>query len=163
VETVDLPDLVEPSVRLLQEIRYTGLIEIEYKRDPRDGTFKLLDMNPRVWGWHTLCARAGVDFPWLLWLMVSGQDVPRCSARPGIGWLRLTTDTPTSLREMLSGRMPVRDYMRSFRVPRESAIFAWDDPLPGLAELPVLVYMLLHRTMHKNSAANGHEASRVAF
>ena len=76
VETVDCQELVDPSVRLLREMRYTGLIEIEYKRDQRDGVFKLLDMNPRVWGWHSLCPRAGVDFPWLLWLLVCDRDVP---------------------------------------------------------------------------------------
>ncbi len=90
VETVDCPEVVEPSLRLLREIGYTGLIEIEYKRDPRDGVLKLLDMNPRLWGWHTLCARAGVDFPWLLWLLVSGERLPARRPRAGVGWLRFT-------------------------------------------------------------------------
>jgi hypothetical protein len=31
------------------------------------------------------------------------------------------------------------------RWPRESAIFAWDDPLPGLLEVPVLTYVLARR------------------
>src|SRR6185295_5416902 len=59
VETVDCPAVVGPSVRLLSELRWTGLVEVEFKRDSRDGRFKLLDVNPRVWGWHTLCGRAG--------------------------------------------------------------------------------------------------------
>ncbi|PYT21377.1 MAG: hypothetical protein DMG57_38840 [Acidobacteria bacterium] len=57
-------------------MRFTGLVEIEFKRDSRDGKFKVLDMNPRVWGWHTLCGRAGVDFPYLTWLLVRGEPVP---------------------------------------------------------------------------------------
>jgi D-aspartate ligase len=148
VETVDCPDIIEPSLRLLRELRYTGLIEIEYKRDSRDGVLKVLDMNPRVWGWHTLCGRAGVDFPWLLWLLVNGEEVPPLEARLGVGWLRLTTDTPTALRELAARRLGIRDYARSLRRPRESAIFAWDDPLPGLAELPVLAYVLTRRLLH---------------
>jgi predicted ATP-grasp superfamily ATP-dependent carboligase len=145
VETVDCPEVVEPSLRLLAEIGYTGLIEIEYKRDPRDGELKLLDMNPRLWGWHSLCARAGVDFPWLQWLMISGQPLPAAHARSGIGWRRLTTDTPTAVRQLLARRLSLRDYARSLRWPRESAIFAWDDPLPGLLEVPVLTYVLARR------------------
>jgi predicted ATP-grasp superfamily ATP-dependent carboligase len=147
VETIDCPEIVEPSLRMLRAIRYTGLIEVEYKRDPRDGVMKLLDLNPRVWGWHTLCGRAGVDFSHLLWLMVSGEPVPRARARPGVGWLRFTTDTPTALKELFGGRLPVRDYARSLLRPRESAIFAWDDPLPGLSELPVLAYVLSRRVL----------------
>lgn len=62
VESVDEPGLIEPSLRLLQEMKMDGLVEIEYKFDRRDGRFKLLDINPRVWGWHSLCQGAGVDF-----------------------------------------------------------------------------------------------------
>jgi predicted ATP-grasp superfamily ATP-dependent carboligase len=148
VETVDCPEVVAPSLALLREIGYTGLIEIEYKRDPRDGVVKLLDMNPRLWGWHSLCGRAGVDFPWLLWLMVCGEPLPGSCASPGIGWLRFTTDAPTAVRQLLGRRLGVREYARSLRGPRESAIFAWDDPLPGLLEVPVLTYVMARRLLH---------------
>jgi D-aspartate ligase len=147
VETVVCEEVVEPSLHLLRELGYTGLIELEYKRDRRDGVLKLLDMNPRVWGWHTLCVRAGVDFPWLLWLLVSGGKIPATRAQPGVGWLRLCTDTPTAIKEMLGRRLPLREYARSLRRPRESAIFAWDDPAPGLAEVPVLAYVLARRLL----------------
>jgi D-aspartate ligase len=147
VETVECPEIVAPSLRMLREIRYTGLIEIEYKRDPRDGVLKVLDMNPRVWGWHSLCARAGVDFPYLLWLLASGRPVPPTRARAGVGWMRLTTDTPTALKELIARRLSPRDYLRSLGRPRESAIFAWDDPLPGLCEMPVMAYVLCRRVL----------------
>jgi predicted ATP-grasp superfamily ATP-dependent carboligase len=147
VETVECPEIEAPSRRLLAGMRFTGLIECEYKRDPRDGVFKLLDVNPRVWGWHTLCGRAGVDFPWLLWQMVRGDEVPATSPQPGVGWLRLTTDTPTALRELAGRRLPWQEYARSLRAPRESAIHAWDDPLPGVSELPVLAYVLGRRLL----------------
>ena len=147
VETVECPELVEPSLRLLRELRFDGLIEVEFKRDPRDGVLKVLDMNPRVWGWHSLCGRAGVDFPYLLWLLVSGERVPATRARAGVGWLRLTTDTPTALKELASRRLPLREYLRSLRPPRERAIFAWDDPLPGLAELPLVALLLFRRLL----------------
>jgi D-aspartate ligase len=148
VETVDCPEVLEPSLRLVSELRYTGLIEVEYKRDPRDGVLKLLDINPRVWGWHTLCGKAGVDFPWLLWLLARGEDVPSPRARSGVRWLRFTTDTPTAVKELLGRRLSVRDYARSLRRPRESAIFAWDDPVPGLVEVPVLAYVAARRVLH---------------
>jgi len=142
VETVDCAEIVDPSCRLLRWLRYTGLIELEFKRDSRDGRLKLLDMNPRLWGWHTLCTRAGVDFPYLLWLLACRRPLPATCARPGIGWLRLTTDTPTAVKELARGRLRLGDYARSWWGPRERAIFAWDDPLPGLAELPLVAYVL---------------------
>src|SRR5207247_1403581 len=62
VETVDLPLLEELSQRFLRAIDYYGLVELEYKLDPRDRQFKLLDVNARTWGYHTLGLKAGVDF-----------------------------------------------------------------------------------------------------
>ena len=67
VETVDLPELERPSLRFLAAIDFYGLVELEYKRDHRDGAFKLLDVNARTWGYHSLGMAAGVDFPYLLY------------------------------------------------------------------------------------------------
>lgn len=142
VETVDVPEVVAPSRRLLAHVGFTGLVEVEYKLDARDGRYKLLDINPRVWGWHTLCGAAGMDFSWLLWLFVNGERLPAAAARNGVGWLRLTTDLPTALGEMARGRLRVRTYLRSLRGPRESAIFSPDDPLPGLLEVPLMLQLL---------------------
>ena len=147
VESIDCPEVIEPSQRLLRELRYSGLIEIEYKRDPADGVLKLLDMNPRVWGWHTLCARAGVDFPWLQWLMATGECVPTTRPRPGAAWIRLSTDTLSAVSDLFARRLGIREYARSLLQRKERAIFAWDDPLPGLAEMPVLAYVLARRLL----------------
>ena len=145
VETADLPDVEAPARALLEEIGYTGLVEVEFKRDPRDGRCKLLDVNPRVWGWHTLCARAGIDFTYLAWRLARGESVPSSTARTGVRWSRLSTDLPTVVTEIRHGRLSVREYLRSLRGPRERAIFARDDPLPGLLELPLLASVLARR------------------
>ncbi|HEV7640860.1 MAG TPA: ATP-grasp domain-containing protein [Gaiellaceae bacterium] len=145
VETAHLPDVEEPARALLEHIGYTGLVEVEFKRDPRDGRCKLLDVNPRVWGWHTLGARAGVDFAYLAWRLARGETVPASTPRPGVRWTRLSTDLPTVLQEIRRGRLSVRDYLRSLSGPREHAIFARDDPLPGLLELPLLASLVARR------------------
>jgi D-aspartate ligase len=147
VETIAEPELGGLSQRLLGEISFTGLVEVEFKRDPRDGAFKLLDVNPRVWGWHSLCQRAGVDFPFLAWRLARSEPVPRSSAAVGVRWLRLSTDLPTSLREIARGRLSLRTYFGSLRGPRESAIFARDDPLPALLEFPMLAGVLARRLL----------------
>jgi len=36
---------------------------VEFKRDPRDGKFKLMEINPRLWQWHGLAAACGIDLP----------------------------------------------------------------------------------------------------
>jgi D-aspartate ligase len=140
VETVDMPELIEPAERLLAAVQFHGLAEVEFKRDPRNGQFKVLDINPRVWGWHTLSKRAGIDFPYLLWLLARGEPVPHLRGRAGERWVHLSADLRIAIEEILGGQLSWWDYLRSIRGPLESALFSWDDPLPGLLDLPLFAY-----------------------
>jgi predicted ATP-grasp superfamily ATP-dependent carboligase len=140
VETLDVPEIVAPSRRLLAAIRYTGLVEVEYKFDARDGRYKLLDINPRLWTWAPLGARAGIDFPYLLWQMITGAAVQEQTGRPGVRWVRMSTDVPAAIHEMVRGRLTLGAYVRSLRSPIEFSVMALDDPLPGLVEVPLFAY-----------------------
>jgi D-aspartate ligase len=57
----------------------------------------------------------------------------------------MTTDLPAALEEVRRGTLSVRDYLRSLRPPLESAIFARDDPLPGVLEVPLMVAVAVRR------------------
>jgi D-aspartate ligase len=152
VETVEeLQQVVEPAVRLLAAMRFTGLIEVEFKRDPRDGKFKVLDMNPRAWGWHTLCGRAGVDFPYLAWLLAKGESVPQTRGRAGERWIRMGADLPMAIQEILRGRLSFWSYIKSLRGSLECAMFAWDDPVPGLLGLPLFAVMAGKRFLQRKA------------
>ncbi len=94
VETLDIPLLEELSERFLRAIDYYGLVEVEYKLDPRDGQYKLLDVNARTWGYHSLGARAGVDFSYMLYEDQVGLPVAPKRGEPGLAWVRTTTDFP---------------------------------------------------------------------
>jgi D-aspartate ligase len=145
VETVELPELEEPSLRFLRAIDYYGLVEVEYKRDPRDGAYKLLDVNARTWGYHTLGQRAGVDFPYLLFADQVELPLEPCRTEAGIRWIRLVTDLPTALLEIARGRLGWRSYLRSLRRTNVESVFSRDDPWPGLAELALLPYLFVRR------------------
>ena len=144
VETVELPELETLSQRFLEAIGYYGLVEVEYKLDERDGRFKLLDVNARTWGYHTLGERAGVDFPYLLFADQVGLPVEPGRSRAGVSWIRLVTDLPTGAAELFAGRLRLREYLRTLRADTE-AVFSRDDPLPGLVELVLLPYLAVRR------------------
>jgi D-aspartate ligase len=139
VYTAEIADIEAASIALVAEMRFTGLVEVEFKRDASDGKAKLLDINPRVWGWQSLGARAGVDFVDLLWRLLHGEAFEPVRGRVGVGWVRGSTDAATCAREMIGGRLSPRSYLESFRGPRERAMFALDDPLPGVLDAPLLM------------------------
>jgi len=145
VETVDVPILEELSERFLREINYYGLVELEYKLDPRDGQYKLLDVNARTWGYHSLGASAGVDFSYLLYADQLGLPVEECKGKPGVAWVRTTTDIPATITALLGGDIDFRDYFRSLRNCHVEAVFTPEDPLPGLAEIVLIPYLAIKR------------------
>jgi predicted ATP-grasp superfamily ATP-dependent carboligase len=147
VESISAPDVAHAARRLIEGMRYTGLVEIEFKRDVRDGSPKLLDINARVWGWHSIGARAGVDFPYLEWRMLQGEPVPETHAQEGVRWMRMATDVPTVAREIFTGRMTVSSYLASLRGPLEHAMIARDDPLPGIADVPLTAVVQVRRRL----------------
>jgi len=158
VETFNVPEIIAPSERLLSAIHYTGIVEVEYKFDARNGRYKLLDINPRLWTWSPLGARAGMDFPYLLWQMMQGKPVARQTAPAGVRWVRMSTDVPAAFHEILRGRLNLRSYFRSLRGPRQFALVAADDPLPGLMDLPIFAFKHIYNTfanLRKTAAVAG--------
>ena len=68
----------------------------------------------------------------------------------GVKWRRLSWDLVTLANDLFHGRLAVRDYIASFGGPRVAAIFAADDPLPGLFEIPLLAFILCSRLARGN-------------
>jgi D-aspartate ligase len=145
VETIDEPLLEEFSERFLRAIDYYGLVEIEYKLDPRDGEYKLLDVNARTWGYHALGAKSGVDFSYMLYADQIGEPVLTSKAVPGMAWIRMTTDLPAAAVALLHGELGFKSYLRSLRDCDLDAVFCLSDPAPGLAEVLLIPYLAIKR------------------
>jgi D-aspartate ligase len=145
VETIDLPALEALSQRFLRAIDYYGLVEVEFKLDPRDGQFKLLDVNARTWGYHALGIEAGVDFAGLLYSDQLAQSVEPCRGRAGVSWVRLLTDIPTGCLDVAAGRLRARDFWHSLRHFHTEAVFAREDIVPSLVEFALIPYLTLKR------------------
>jgi D-aspartate ligase len=141
VETIECPEVEELSERFLRAINYYGLVEVEFKKDPRDGKLKLLDVNARTWGFHTLGSAAGVDFPYLLYADQIGIATQPSRAQAGVGWLRAVTDVPTVISDLWDNELDLDTYWRSLRSTRTESVFCLKDPLPSVAEIAMLPYL----------------------
>jgi len=144
-ELVDIPKMREIAEKFLGLIGYYGFAEVEFMQDTRDGSLKLIEVNPRVWGWHTLAIAAGVDMPYLLYQDAIGEGIDMQVPRDQMKWVRLMTDIPTVLKESIKGRYRIGDYLKSMKGKKEFAVFALNDPLPFFVELALIPYMLKKR------------------
>jgi D-aspartate ligase len=124
-EAVWVESLVETALRLLREFRFHGLSQVEFKRDDRDGRFKLMEINPRLWQWHGLAAACGVDLPQIAYADLVGE-APSDARMNGDGKRWAIT--------LLPGERPVFQ-----RPPYVDAVWALDDPKPALVHLARVV------------------------
>ncbi|MFX0194926.1 MAG: ATP-grasp domain-containing protein [Candidatus Hodarchaeota archaeon] len=144
-EVVDIPELRNISQKFLSLIDFYGIAEVEFMQDPRDGKYKLIEVNPRVWGWHTLAISVGVDLPYLLYQDMIGEQIRVQPPSNHVKWVRLITDTPTVFLEIAKGNMRIREYAASMRGKKEFAVFAFDDPLPFFIEIAMIPYLWMRR------------------
>lgn len=140
VESIEQSEVEELACRLLKSLNYTGVIEIEFKHDRRDGQYKLLDVNGRFWTWNGLGALAGVDFPYLAWRQAMGMSVSPARAQTGMAWMHSSRDIMAAYGEITAGSLTLGQYLKSFRKRLAFANFAFDDPMPAIVELPVAAW-----------------------
>ncbi|MFC1717379.1 ATP-grasp domain-containing protein [Candidatus Poribacteria bacterium] len=77
--------LEDAAKRLLDHLEWHGVAMVEFKYDPESKKYWLIEVNPRFWGSLALAVAAGVDFPWLLYLMATEGDVePVLSYQTGV-------------------------------------------------------------------------------
>ena len=114
-------------------------------KDPNSNQYKLLEVNPRIWGWHTLAIAARVDLPYLLYLDMLGEKIEIPIPIEKMKWVRLTTDIPTVFIEIVKGNMNIRDYFTSMKGKKEFALFSLGDPLPFIAEIAMIPYLWMKR------------------
>jgi D-aspartate ligase len=149
VETIASPEIEQAAGRFLHSLDYSGLVEIEFKFDARDGSYKMLDVNARVWTWIALGAAAGIDFPLMQWRLAIGGQVAPAAARLGVTWRYLPRDLVAATQAMLAGTLSPFACARSLRHAQASAVFAPDDPLPGLFDLPLVAARLFKRRLRR--------------
>lgn len=156
VEAFEVPDILDDARKLLAYMRLTGMVEVEFKRDPRTRVNKLLDINVRPWGWHTLTIACGLDFPYMQYCDILGLPQPPATPRVNYRWLRAITDIPAGAQEIRAGLTTPRAYLRSLIAGRTTySVFAWSDPLPALMDAGSVAV----RAMRPKRAASAHAAA----
>jgi predicted ATP-grasp superfamily ATP-dependent carboligase len=139
-------EIEDNAIRFLKGIGYFGLSEVEFMYDPDDSTFKLIEVNPRTWKWHTISNKLNVNF---IRIMTSYLDGSEFKSQGGgdakVGWIETITDTYVVLGEILRGRMNFSQYFRSLKMVKEFACFDWRDPLPALGYVALLPYLMFSR------------------
>lgn len=139
------PEVERESRRVLAAMRYTGLAEVEWKRDPRDGALKFLEVNARCWGWHSLSASVVGNLSKLLLDVLDGRPVEPVSPRYGARWVKHVTDLPVAWHLWWRKELSAREYWRSLRRPVVCCEWERGDPWPFFLQWLLVPYLMVKR------------------
>jgi len=104
--------------RWLRSLGYSGICEIEMKRDSRDGRIKMIEANPRLTGGGDAAPYAGVDVCWLHYLDLVGRPVsPVGSSGRDFRHVMLRPDLSTIIAYRRAGLISWTDVLRSYKPP----------------------------------------------
>lgn len=135
----EISEVMEPGRRLLGALGFSGYACTEFKRDPRNGIYKLMEVNAR----HNLSTRlaidCGIDFPWLQYRhLVDGVPPSALPYRKEVYWIDLVRDIGYSARYLRQEHYPLSAYLRPYLHAHVFAIFDWQDPRPFSRRLAFL-------------------------
>ena len=130
-ESVWAPEFADAGVRLLQELGFHGVSQVESKRDARDGKYKLMEINARHWLWHSLATACGVDLSLVAYKDAIGEPFEAPRQTDGKKWMLATKDLPDTLRETLHRQMSPLEWARSLPGTTTDGLYSWRDPVPG--------------------------------
>jgi D-aspartate ligase len=133
IQRVQEPILEEITTSLMRKINFYGIVDAEFKRDPRDGHFKFIEVNPRVWMQNSFPARYGCNLPYLAYLDSISTPLQENTSTPqhqAIKWVYFLEDIQAVRAQIQKKSIRLRTILPAYSLRNEHAIFAWDDPLP---------------------------------
>jgi predicted ATP-grasp superfamily ATP-dependent carboligase len=128
VESVWEPEVVDMSVSLLKRLKFHGICGVEFKKDPRDGKFKLIEISARPDLWFSIIEASGVDLIYSVYQELIDSQMPwKQTQRNGIRWVYLERDIISSIYYLLHRALSLRNWLSTLGKAKAYAIYARDD------------------------------------
>jgi D-aspartate ligase len=144
-------EVADLTLRFAKSIGLRGLVNVEFKRDSRDGRLMLIEANHRFTASTALHLVAGLDVPLFVYNRLTRRPLP-CLGRPyGEGmtlWYPL--DDFRAFKEYRRrGEMTTFAYLRSIMRPQHFSVASVTDPGPLLLALKPRVARLWRRILRR--------------
>jgi predicted ATP-grasp superfamily ATP-dependent carboligase len=128
-----IPEVVEAGRAILKAVDYHGFSCIEFKRDVRDGAYKLIEVNAR----HNLSAmlaiRCGVNFPLAQYRhLIHGEMPTQQPYHEGIYWIDITRDIKDAVHYLRRPDYTIRRFLQPYLKPHAFAVWSLNDPRPSI-------------------------------
>jgi len=150
-----IPEVIEAGRRILQAMGFYGYSCTEFKKDARDGVYKLIEVNGRHNLSSLLAVRCGINFPYIHYKhLIHGELPSPYDYQTGIYWIDLTRDVAYGLKHLNKERYTLTQHIQPYLQPHIFAILDWKDPKPFARRMLTIFRRLLKRLHHRNSTVH---------
>lgn len=124
--------IVTAGLNTLRSIGFTGLANLDFKRDPLTGNYRLLEINPRVSQWNILGAECGINLPYIAYADVLGLDRETPGPqRENVYYINFRNDLRSFFGYRRDNEWSCGNYLRSLlRRPMVYQLWRTTDPWP---------------------------------
>jgi len=127
----EIPEVIEPGRKILKAMNFYGYACTEFKKDTRDGVYKLMEVNGRHNLSTLLSVRCGINFPWLQYKHLVNNELPKAKDfKSGIYWIDITRDVGYSYKFLKEEGYSLKQYIRPYINRHVYAIFDLSDIRP---------------------------------
>lgn len=147
IPLTDVDAAVRDVTELLRRVDYRGIFSAEFKRDARDGRYRILEVNTRAWTYVEFASRCGVNVCEMAWQDALGLPVTVASSSypVGAGCVNLPRDIRSLREQPADKRGALTAVLRQWATANFHS-FRIDDPLPGLIVAKNIFLMQCKRT-----------------
>lgn len=127
----DIQELMEPGRKILQAMDFYGFSCTEFKRDIRNGIYKLMEVNGRHNRSGLLALKCGINFPWIEYEhLINGKYSAKNNYRMGVYWIDEFRDIFHSAKYFGKEGCSFGGYFTPYLRQHIFAVFDLKDPKP---------------------------------
>jgi D-aspartate ligase len=144
-------EILAVSQRILRQLGYAGIVELEFRLDKRDRQYKFVDFNPRLGAqFQFLRNESGIDVVRAMHLDLTGRDVPDGRQVEGCAFLSDFADPAAFVAYWRQGTVGPGGWLRQVLGANEHSWFASDDIRPFTAAFGHSAKRFLSSAMRPN-------------
>lgn len=123
-------EVMDLGLHFVQGVGLKGFAAVEFKRDVRDGRFKLIECNARLVAAHEIAARSGIDLSVLLYNHLTGRPLPPSDGfKSGVRLWSPAQDVYALRQYRKTGELSMLEWLRTV-CPSHVSQLQWSDPAP---------------------------------
>ena len=146
-----VPELYEIGAKFLEDMKYKGFAEIEFKKDADSGEFYLIEVNVRITNLNNLLYKSGVNIPYITYRELIGQPLEASAVEEDtnlVFWYGY--EDLLAIRDYIkTGQLTIGQVFLSLFKPKAYAIWDWKDPAPAFTFLKMLAGKFFNKIIRR--------------